>query len=193
MAISLKKGENIPLDAGLKKIKVCLGWKERESQGEDFDLDATCFMLGSNGKVFKDQDIIFYGNLRSQCGSVQHMGDDLQGGEGDVEQIQIDLTKVPQQYAKLAFVVTIYEYDKRKQNFGMVSDAFVRLVDMEKGAPGEGEEVARFELSEDAGIETAVLFAEIYRFNGAWKFKALGEGYNFGLLEFCQKYGVHAK
>jgi tellurium resistance protein TerD len=187
MAISLTKGQNVALDAGLKNVRVALGWKARETEGEDFDLDASCFLLAANGKVRSDHDFIFYGQLKSQCGSVEHTGDNLVGGGEDDETLIVQLDKVPADVQKLVFTVTIYEYDKRKQNFGMVSDAYIRVVD-----DTTDEEQFKFDLSEDASVNTAMIFGELYRKGGAWKFKAVGQGFNNGLLDLCRTYGVNA-
>lgn len=190
MAVSLSKGGNISLDKeepGVKKVIVGLGWDARATDGADFDLDASCFMLGSNGKVRSDADFIFYNQMTSSDGSIQHMGDNRTGaGEGDDEQIKVDLFKVPADVSKLVIAVTIHEADKRHQNFGQVSNAFIRIVNAETD-----KEIARFDLSEDASTNTAMIFGELYRHNNEWKFKAVGQGYDGGLGPLAANYGVH--
>ena len=191
MALSLQKGGNISLskeDPSLKKILIGLGWDERATSGSDFDLDASLFMVGSDGKVRDDSDFIFYGQLQSKDGSVVHTGDNLTGeGEGDDEAIKVDLEKVPKDIQKLVVTVTIYDAQKRKQNFGMVENAFIRVVNNEVH-----NEIVRYDLTEDYSTETALEFGEVYRHNGEWKFRAVGQGYNGGLLTMCQRYGVNA-
>lgn len=189
MAVSLSKGQNISLsktDLLLKHILIGLGWDARSSDGQDFDLDASVFMTTEQGKVPSDEYFIFYNQLTSPCGSVQHTGDNLTGdGEGDDESIIVELEKVPANIKSLFITVTIHDADLRKQNFGQVSNAFVRLVNHETG-----EEVLRFDLSEDYSTETAMVFGEVYRHQGDWKFRAIGQGYSGGLLSLCQQYGV---
>jgi len=187
MPISLTKGQNVALESGLKDVRVALGWKARETEGEDFDLDASCFMLAASGKVRNDADFIFYGQLKSTCGSVEHTGDNLVGGGDDDETLIVHLDKVPADIQKLIFTVTIYHYEQRRQNFGQVNDAYIRIIDDHNGT-----EVARFDLSEDASTNTAMIFGEIYRKDGAWKFRAVGQGFNNGLLDMCKTYGVNA-
>ena len=189
MGVSLKKGGNISLSEqvpGLKTIRVALGWEERETEGEDFDLDACCFMLTAHEKVRSDDDFIFYNQLKSPCGSVEHSGDNLTGeGKGDAEVLFVHLDKVPQAVVKLLFTVTIHEFDTRKQNFGMVRNAYIRIVNDDTN-----EEIARFDLSEDASTCTAIIFGEIYRHTGAWKFRAVGQGFTYGLESLARSYGV---
>jgi len=190
MAVSLKKGGSISLtkDApALKKILVGLGWKESETDGEDFDLDASAFMVKDNGKVRSDKDFIFYGQLESSNGAVQHQGDELSGGTGDEdsEQIHIDLEKIPDLIKRIVFTVTIYEADDRGQNFGQVESAYIRIVNRDNG-----KEIVRFDLSEDYDTETAMIFGEVYRHNNEWKFKAVGEGVTGSLGVLCEKFGV---
>lgn len=191
MALSLQKGANVSLskeDPGLKKILIGLGWDERATSGADFDLDASVFMIGSDGEVRDDSDFIFYGQLQSKDGSVVHTGDNLTGeGEGDDEAIKVDLEKVPYDVQKLVVTVTIYDAQKRAQNFGMVANAFIRVVNDEVN-----NEVVRYDLTEDYSTETALEFGEVYRHNGEWKFRAVGQGYNGGLPVMCQRYGVNA-
>lgn len=189
MAVLLKKGGNVSLSKeapSLKRILLGLGWDARSTNGADFDLDATVFMLGESGKVRSDEDFIFYGKLLSNCGSVEHTGDNRTGsGDGDDEALKITLEKVPSTIKRIAICVTIDEAESRKQNFGMVSGAFMRIVNLENDV-----EVARFDLSEDYSTETAMIFGEIYRHNDEWKFKAVGQGYAGGLEAMCRQFGV---
>jgi tellurium resistance protein TerD len=190
MAISLNKGGRISLSKeapDLKKVHVGLGWDPRATDGGDFDLDASAFLLDANGKVRADTDFIFYNQLRSTDGSVEHTGDNLTGaGEGDDEVVMVDLSKVPADIQKIAFTVTIHEAEQRRQNFGQVQNAFIRLVNAETNA-----EVARYDLTEDASIETAMIFGEIYRHGNEWKFTAVGQGYSGGLAAMCRQFGVN--
>lgn len=190
MAVSLNKGGNVSLTKeapGLKKVLIGLGWDARASDGGDFDLDASAFMCGANGKVRSDSDFIFYNNLRSADGSVEHTGDNKTGaGEGDDESLKMDLSKVPADVQKVVFSVTIHDAGPRKQNFGMVSNAFVRIVNEENG-----KEIARYDLSEDASTETAMIFAEVYRSGSEWKFKAVGQGFKDGLGPLAKSLGVN--
>lgn len=190
MAISLSKGGNVSLSKeapGLKKAVLGLGWDARATDGQDFDLDASVFLLGSNGKVRNDQDFIFYNNPKSTDGSVEHMGDNRTGaGEGDDETIKVNLASVPPDVEKIAIAVTIHEAETRKQNFGMVSNAFIRLVNEE-----DGKEVVRYDLGEDFSTETAVIFGELYRHGSDWKFRAVGQGYAGGLGPLARNYGVN--
>ncbi len=190
MAISLKKGEKISLtkdNPGLSKITVGLGWDiNRYDSGADFDLDASAFLLGANGKVTQGADFIFYGQPSHPSGAVNYGGDNRTGeGEGDDEQIQVNLQAVPANIEKIDFTVTIYEAAERRQNFGQVSNAFVRIVD-----DATGQELIRYDLEEDFSIETAVVVGELYRHNGEWKFNAIGSGYQGGLAALCSSYGV---
>lgn len=190
MAISLSKGGNISLSKeapGLTKVTVGLGWDERATDGADFDLDASAFLLKGDGKVRSDADFIFYNQLKSTDGSVEHLGDNTTGsGAGDDEQVSIDLSKVPTEIERIAFCVTIHEAEGRRQNFGMVSNAFIRVVD-----DSNGKELARYDLSEDMSTETAMTFAEVYRRNNEWKFKAIGQGFDGGLGPLARNYGVN--
>ncbi|MDR1656671.1 MAG: TerD family protein [Deltaproteobacteria bacterium] len=190
MAVSLKKGGNISLNKeapGLSSIFVGLGWDARSTDGEEFDLDASAFLLNSSGKVRIDHDFIFYNNPKSQDGFVEHMGDNRTGdGEGDDEVIEINLTALPPEVDKISITVTIHEADQRRQNFGMVSNAFIRVVNK-----ADNVEIARFDLSEDMSTETAMIFGEIYRHSGEWKFKAIGQGYTGGLGPLARGYGVN--
>jgi tellurium resistance protein TerD len=189
MAISLSKGGNVSLTKeapGLKNIRVGLGWDVRLTEGAAFDLDASVFMLNPAGKVRSDADMIFYNNLKSVDGSVEHLGDNLTGvGEGDDEVINVALDKVPAEVEKLAFVITIHEAETRKQNFGMVSKAFARIVN-DVG----GTELARFDLTEDMSTETAMIVGEVYRHANEWKFRAVGQGSAGGLGALAKNYGV---
>lgn len=189
MAISLSKGGRISLSKeapDLKKVHVGLGWDPRATDGADFDLDASAFLLGESGKVRSDADFIFYNQLRSADGSVEHTGDNLTGaGEGDDEVVLVDLSKVPADVHKIVFTVTIHDADARRQNFGQVDNAFIRLVNAETNV-----EVARYDLTEDASIETAMIFGEIYRHGNEWKFTAVGQGYAGGLAAMCSQYGI---
>lgn len=189
MAISLKKGGNISLTQeapALKKIHIGLGWDARSTNGNDFDLDASAFLLNENQKVGSDDDFIFYGQLKSICGSVEHLGDNITGsGDGDDEVVTIYLEKIPSKIQKISICVTIHDADNRKQNFGQVSNAYMRIANLETD-----REIAKFDLSEDYSTETAMIFGEIYRYNNEWKFKAVGQGYSGGLAELCNLYGV---
>lgn len=192
MAISLQKGQKIDLtktNPGLTKVLVGLGWDTNKYDGgADFDLDSAAFLLGDSGKVNSDADFVFYGNLKHVSGSVEHLGDNLTGaGDGDDEQIKVDLAAVPANVTKIDFTVTIYDAEARRQNFGQVSNAFIRIVN-----EATGEELLRFDLGEDFSIETAVVVAELYRNNGEWKFNAIGSGFSGGLAALCQNFGVNA-
>ena len=193
MAVNLSKGQRVSLDKGMTMALVGLGWDVNQYDGgADFDLDASAFLLGANGKVRKDEDFIFYGNLDSQDGSVRHTGDNLTGeGEGDDEVLTIDFTKVPADVDKIAITVTIYEAQVRKQNFGQVSNAYVRVARMANAQDMQGTEVLRFDLMEEFSVETALVVCEIYRHNGEWKFNAVGAGYQGGLEALCRAYGVN--
>jgi len=190
MSISLNKGGNISLsktDPSLKNVLVGLGWDARPTDGADFDLDASAFMVKEDGKVRSDSDFIFYNQVRSTCGSVEHTGDNRTGaGDGDDESLIVLLDKVPADIQSVIFTVTIHDADVRKQNFGQVSGAFVRIVNKDSG-----QEVTRYDLSEDASIETAMIFGEIYRHSGEWKFRAVGQGYAGGLAALARQYGIN--
>ncbi|MDR2405015.1 MAG: TerD family protein [Deltaproteobacteria bacterium] len=189
MVVILNKGANISLNKeapGLKAIVVGLGWDARVTAGSDFDLDASAFLLQESGKVRADTDFVFYYNLTTPEGSVEHTGDDMTGGgEGDAEQIKINLEKVPTEIARVAITVSIYDALTRHQNFGMVSNAYIRVVNQETD-----KEIARFDLTEDMSTETAMIFGEIYRHKGEWKFKAVGQGFTGGLAALCRHFGV---
>ncbi len=192
MGVNLSKGQRVSLDKGMKMGLVGLGWDTNMYDGGyDFDLDASAFLLGANGKVRNDEDFIFYGNLKSKDGSVAHQGDNLTGeGDGDDEQIIIDFSKVPAGVDKIAITVTIYDAIARRQNFGMVSNAYVRVAKI-ANVGDVGEEVLKFDLGEEFSIETAIVVCEIYRNNGDWKFNAVGAGYQGGLEALCRRYGVN--
>ena len=191
MAVCLKKGQKVDLtkgNPGLKKVIVGLGWDvNRYDGGADFDLDASAFMLGASGHVNSDGDFIFYGNGTHASGSVVYGGDNRTGeGEGDDEQISVDLSLVPANIDKIDFTVTIYEAEERKQNFGQVSNAYVRIMDEATGA-----ELIRYDLEEDYSIETALVVGELYRHGGEWKFNAIGSGFQGGLAALCRNFGVN--
>lgn len=190
MAVSLSKGGNVSLSKeapGLTAVLVGLGWDVRATDGGDFDLDASAFLLSSSGKVRSDSDFIFYNNLKSSDGSIEHTGDNKTGaGEGDDEAIKINLAKVPADVATVVVAVTIHEAEARKQNFGGVRNAFVRVVNQ-----ADNKEIARYDLSEDASTETAMIFAEVYRAGAEWKFKAVGQGFKGGLGPLAKNYGVN--
>ena len=190
MPINLSKGQKVDLTKGnpsLKNLLVGLGWDVNAFDGGyDFDLDASAFVLGSNSKCPTDKDFIFYGNLKHQSGAVEHMGDNLTGsGDGDDEQILVDLSKIPPHIEKIAFTVTIYDADVRRQNFGQVSNAYIRIVDQVTG-----QEIIRYDLGEDFSIETAIVVGELYKYNGDGKFNAIGSGFQGGLAALCGHYGI---
>jgi tellurium resistance protein TerD len=190
MGVSLSKGGNVSLTKeapGLKNIVVGLGWDMRVTDGSAFDLDASAFLLNDGGKVRSDADFIFYNNKSGAGGAVNHLGDNLTGeGGGDDEQISIALDKVPEDVKKVVMSVTIHEADSRNQNFGMVSNAFMRVVNGDTN-----QEIARYDLSEDYSTETAMIFGEIYRHNAEWKFKAIGQGFAGGLGPLASSMGVN--
>src|SRR3954453_21825880 len=191
MAVSLTKGGNVNLSKeapGLAHIVVRLGWDVRATDGAAFDLDASAFLLRADGKVRSDSDFIFYNNLKSVDGAIEHTGDNVTGeGEGDDEQIKVSLNTVPPEIDKVAVTVTIHEAESRGQNFGMVSDAFIRVVN---GA--NDTEIARYDLSEDASTETARIFGGLYRNAADWKFRAFGQGFAGGLAPLARNFGVNA-
>ncbi|MDK2126934.1 TerD family protein [Parachitinimonas caeni] len=190
MAISLQKGGNISLDKtapGLVEVRIGLGWNPRATDGQAFDLDASAFLLSSLGKVRSDADFIFYNQKTTADGSVAHTGDNRTGeGDGDDETLTVNLAKVAADVDKIVFVVTIHEADTRKQNFGQVGGAFIRVINQAGGA-----EIVRYDLSEDASTETAMVFGELYRSSGEWKFRAVGQGYAGGLRAMCIQYGLN--
>ena len=191
MAITLSKGQKVSLtkgNPGLKHIVVGLGWDTNKYDGGfDFDLDSAAFLLDENGKVNADTDFVFYNNLKHSSGAVEHLGDNLTGeGDGDGEQVKVDLSLVPQNISKIAFTVTIHEALERRQNFGQVSNSYVRVIDEDTN-----QELLNYELGEDFSIETAIVVCEIYRHNGEWKFNALGSGFEGGLEALCKNFGVN--
>ncbi len=189
MPVSLVKGGSASLSraaVNLQRILIGLGWDARETPGVDFDLDASLFMLGSNGRVLSDAHFVFYSQLKSPCGSVQHTGDNRSGrGAGDDEAIEVTLPHVPVTVERLVVTVSIYDADTRRQNFGMVQNAYIRIVNLENQV-----ELVRFDLSEDYGRETAMIFGEVYRAQGEWRFKAVGTGQRGGLEALCRQFGV---
>ncbi len=189
MAISLNKGGNVSLSKTapqLKSILIGVGWEARSTNGSDFDLDASAFLVGESGKVRSDSDFIFYNQLVSTCRSIEHTGDNRTGaGDGDDEALKIDLEKVPEEIKRVVVCVTIHDAQARKQSFGQVSDAFIRIVNLDNDV-----ELVRFDLSEDYSTETAMVFGDVYRHNGEWKFKAVGQGFAGGLEALCGQFGV---
>lgn len=190
MAITLNKGGNLSLsktDPTLTQVLVGLGWDARATDGVDFDLDASAFLLGANDKVRGEHDFIFYNQPRSPEGSVEHTGDNRTGaGDGDDESLKIDLTRLPADVNKIIFTVTIHDAEARRQNFGQVQNAFIRILNN-----ASQHEIVRFDLNEDYSTETAMVFGELYRHNGEWKFRAVGQGYAGGLRMMCHQYGIN--
>lgn len=193
MAVNLSKGQRVSLDKSVTMARIGLGWDiNRYDGGQDFDLDACVFLLGANGKVIKDEDFVFYNNLSARNGAVVHTGDNRTGeGDGDDEAIIIDFSKVPQEVEKIAVTVTIFDGAQKNQNFGQVSNSYVRVVKIDNPDDRGGEEVLRFDLVEEFSIETALVVCEIYRYNGDWKFNAVAAGYQGGLEALCRAYGVN--
>ena len=191
MAINLSKGGNINLSKTaptMNKVDLGLGWNPRATDGKAFDLDAVAFLTGEDGKVRLDGEFIFFNQKVSPCGSVTHNGDNRTGdGDGDDETISVDLSKVPQEVAKIVFAVTIHEGQQNGQNFGMVDKAYIRVINQDANA----EELARFDLSEDGSTEVAMIFGELYRHSGDWKFRAVGQGFSGGLGPLAASYGVN--
>ncbi len=193
MPINLSKGQKVNLSKespGLQKILVGLGWDINAfDSGADFDLDTAAFLADSKGKCPTDQEFVFYGNLEHSSGAVKHLGDNLTGeGEGDDEQIEIDLSLLPANIEKIAFTVTIYDAEQRHQNFGQVSNSYCRIVDMNTNT-----ELIHFDLGEDFSIETAIVIGELYKHNGEWKFNAVGSGFQGGLAALCGHYGIETQ
>ncbi|MED7952512.1 TerD family protein [Streptomyces sp. BE20] len=190
MGVSLAKGGNVSLTKeapGLTAVIVGLGWDVRTTTGADYDLDASALLCNAVGKVLSDGHFVFFNNLRSPDGSVEHSGDNLTGGgDGDDEQIKVDLATVPAEVAKVVFPVSIYDADARHQSFGQVRNAFIRVVNQ-----ANGQEIARYDLTEDASTETAMVFGELYRSGAEWKFRAIGQGYASGLRGIATDYGVN--
>lgn len=191
MAISLVKGQKVSLDNSMKLALVGLGWDtNRYDGGSDFDLDASAFLLGENGKLQRDEDFIFYNNLESRNKAVVHTGDNLTGdGDGDDEVIMIDFTKIPDDIKKIAICVTIHDAAARGQNFGQVSNAYIRIAKLADEFDTVGEPVLKFDLEEEFSIETALVVAEIYQKNGEWKFNAVAAGYQGGLEAIVRSFG----
>lgn len=191
MPVNLSKGQKVDLtktNPGLNRLHVGLGWDVNRYDGSsDFDLDVVTFMLGSSGKVASDADFVFYGNKLHTSGSVESMGDNLTGvGDGDDEVVKVTLNTVPSTIEKITFAVSIYDADARHQNFGQVENAFIRIVD-----EASNQELLRYDLGEDFSIETSVVVGELYRYNGEWKFNAIGSGFQGGLAALCVNYGVN--
>lgn len=190
MGISLAKGGNVNLtqgNASLREVVIGLGWDARATDGNAFDLDASAFLLGANGKVADDSHFVFYGQLSFPNGSVVHQGDNLTGdGDGDDEVIEVDIQRVPEHVQKISFSVSIHEAAQRRQTFGMVDNAYIRVVNK-----ADGKELARYDLTEDGSTETAMIFGELYRHNGDWKFRAVGQGFAGGLGPLALHYGVN--
>jgi tellurium resistance protein TerD len=190
VSISLSKGGNVSLSKqapGLTAVTVGLGWDVRTTTGADFDLDASALMVDASGKIASDAHFVFFNNLRSPDGSVEHTGDNLTGeGEGDDEAIKVNLAAVPAEVDKIAFAVSIYDAETRGQNFGQVRNAFIRVVNQADNA-----ELTRYDLTEDASTETAMIFGELYRNAAEWKFRAVGQGYSTGLSGIARDYGVN--
>ena len=189
MAVRLTKGANVNLSKeapGLTAVFFGLGWDLRTTTGEDFDLDASAVVCGAAGKVLSDQHFVFFNNLKSPDGYVEHTGDNLTGeGEGDDEMIKVDVANLPVEADKIAFVVSIHDAEARNQSFGQVSNAFIRVVDS-----ADNNELARYDLSEDYSTETALVFGELYRGGAEWKFRAVGQGYASGLAGVAADFGV---
>jgi tellurium resistance protein TerD len=190
MSVSLSKGGNVSLTKqapGLTAALVGLGWDARTTSGADFDLDASALLVNIGGKVLSDQHFVFFNNLTSPDGSVEHTGDNLTGeGEGDDEAIKVDLARVPADVDKIVFTVSIYDAENRRQSFGQVRNAFIRVVNQ-----ADGVEITRYDLSEDASTETAMIFGEVYRNGPEWKFRAVGQGYESGLAGIARDFGVN--
>ncbi len=189
MGVSLTKGGNVSLTKsapGLTAVSVGLGWDIRTTTGEDFDLDASAILAGVDGKVLSDKHFVFFNNMKSVDGSVEHTGDNLTGeGEGDDEVIKVNLATVPAEVDKVVFPVSIYDGNNRNQSFGQVRNAFIRVVNQ-----ADNSEIARYDLSEDASTETAMVFGELYRNGAEWKFRAVGQGYASGLAGIASDFGV---
>ena len=192
MAVNIQKGQRVNLDKQMTLALVGLGWDTNKYDGQaDFDLDASAFLLGANGKCLRDEDFIFYNNLNGRDGAVVHQGDNLTGeGEGDDEVIIIDFTKLPDEIQKIAICVTIHEAAIRGQNFGQVSNAYIRVAKLANEFDTVGEDQIRFDLEEEFSIETALVVCEIYKRNGEWKFNAVASGFQGGLAALCRNYGL---
>ena len=193
MTVSLSKGGRVSLSKeapGLSKIHIGLGWDQRVTDGSDFDLDASVFLLDDSGSVRSDSDFVYYNNLKAVNGAIEHMGDNLTGeGEGDDEVVKINLKQLETEdpgLVKISFVVTIHEAETRKQNFGQVNNAFIRIVNQD-----DNKEIVRFDLTEDYSMETAMIFGEVYIKGGEWRFTAVGQGYEGGLAAACKQFGIN--
>ena len=193
MTVSLSKGGRVSLSKeapGLSKIHIGLGWDQRVTDGSDFDLDASVFLLDDSGSVRSDSDFVYYNNLKAVNGAIEHMGDNLTGeGEGDDEVVKINLKQLETEdpgLVKISFVVTIHEAETRKQNFGQVNNAFIRIVNQD-----DNKEIVRFDLTEDYSMETAMIFGEVYFKGGEWRFTAVGQGYEGGLAAACKQFGIN--
>jgi tellurium resistance protein TerD len=190
VGVSLSKGGNVSLTKqapGLSAVTVGLGWDVRTTTGTDFDLDASALIVDGGGKVLSDQHFIYFNNLKSPDGAVEHTGDNLTGvGEGDDEQIKVNFSGVPAEAQRIAFAVSIYDGDSRGQSFGQVRNAFIRVVNQ-----ADNSELARYDLTEDASTETAMVFGELYRYESEWKFRAVGQGYASGLAGIASDFGVN--
>jgi tellurium resistance protein TerD len=190
MGVSLSKGGNVSLTKAapnLTSIAVGLGWDVRSTAGDDFDLDASALALNDNHKILSDEWFVFFNNLKSPDGTIEHQGDNLTGeGDGDDEVINIDLKNVPPQAVSIVITVSIYDAESRRQSFGQVRNAYIRVVNLANDV-----ELARYDLTEDASVETAMVFGEVYRYNGEWKFRAIGQGYASGLAGIAKDFGVN--
>jgi tellurium resistance protein TerD len=190
VSVSLSKGGNVSLTKqapNLTAVLIGLGWDARTTSGQDFDLDASALMVNASGKILSDAHFVFFNNLTSPDGSVEHTGDNLTGeGEGDDEAIKVHLAKVPAEVERIVFPVSIYEAEARGQSFGQVRNAFIRVVNQ-----ADNNELARYDLSEDASTETAMVYGELYRNGAEWKFRAVGQGYASGLAGIARDYGVN--
>ena len=194
MAVNLQKGQRVGLGNSMQYALIGLGWdSNRYDGGYDFDLDASAFLLGADGKVMRDEDFVFYNNPEARDGAVRSTGDDTTGGNsdgGDDEQIYIDFTRMPPEIEKIAVTVTIHEAEERHQNFGQVSNAYVRFAVLDYPDAPDGETILQFDLEEEFSIETALVVCEIYKRNGQWRFNAVAAGYRGGLEALCRAYGV---
>lgn len=193
MPISLTKGQKVSLtkgNPGLQRVAVGLGWDTNQfDTGSSFDLDAQAFLLTDSGKVSSQADFVFFGNLKHTSGAVEHLGDNLTGeGEGDDEQLKVNLSLIPANITRIVFTVTIYEAEARRQNFGQINNAFIRICNDDTG-----EEILRYDLGEDFSIETGAIFGELYKHSGEWKFNAIGSGYQGGLAALCANFGIDAE
>jgi len=193
MAVNLSKGQKVSLDKSMNMAMIALGWDtNRYDGGQDFDLDASAFLLDQNNRVFSDADFVYYNNLEHRSGAVKHTGDNLTGaGEGDDEVILINFPMIPAEIQKIAITVTIHDAVARRQNFGQVSNAYVRVAKISSESDTQGQEMLRYDLGEDFSLETAVVVCELYRYGGEWKFNAIGAGYQGGLEALCRSFGIN--